>query len=195
VKKYLAMGVVLMLGVMACHESKNTPEPERFRPTSNYDPAPSTPPAVPDTILTPSTPPTVQTIFRRMPKVHNPNYFPRASELIRDSTLAKFSQLAGFVIGNGDVSGVMPTGFEDYRQYTLNVGQFQFLGMCGRGCSEMEMALLDNGGNEISIGVNSGTSSLVNHTINIPGNYQLRVQMVKCSERACVWGAIMMTME
>ena len=105
--------------------------------------------------------------------------FGKATEIYKDK---------GYGPTGWEQRGELDEGAETRLTVKLSAGtSFSIVGVCDLDCGNLDIRLLDIGGNEVTKDIQDDDFPIVN--VTTAGTYTARVIMVKCKSNPCAFGA------
>ncbi len=105
--------------------------------------------------------------------------------------LNSFAQLVGrngFRIVGRPLPGALNGGTEEVLPLTLTAREYIAVGVCDRGCSDLDLRLVDGDGNTVVQDVANDDTPLLAFTLRAAGEYRLHVMMPACGAGPCSYG-------
>jgi hypothetical protein len=95
---------------------------------------------------------------------------------------------AGFQASGRVLDGALATGANEGSMLELEAGRdYALVGVCDGDCSDMDLELYDQAGNEIDSDLEYDDVPVVRVTADRSGAYRLVVGMVTCTNEPCYW--------
>lgn len=105
--------------------------------------------------------------------------------------LNSFAQLVGrngFRMVGRPLPGALNGGAEEGLPLTLTAREYIAVGVCDRGCSDLDLRLVDADGNTVVQDVANDDTPLLAFTVRAAGEYRLHVMMPACGAGPCSYG-------
>ncbi|HEX8395481.1 MAG TPA: hypothetical protein VF665_24230 [Longimicrobium sp.] len=115
------------------------------------------------------------------------------SDPVVSQLLAAASELAGqrgyTPSSTRPTTGRLNNGTQQDVNVTLNQGrEYLVIGMCDRGCSDVDLQLFDASGTKVSEDVMDDDVPILEFRAASSGSYRMRVVMARCTTEPCAYG-------